>query len=67
VTRMPFGKHRGQPLDEVPLRYLRWLIEDGVIENEERVTRDTDEPEDADELPPWDDPWQDFGGEAGSA
>ncbi len=22
---MPFGRHRGQPLEEIPLDYLRWL------------------------------------------
>lgn len=23
---MPFGKHRGKKLDDVPLKYLDWLI-----------------------------------------
>ena len=27
MRTMPFGKHRGQPLDEVPLSYLGWLLE----------------------------------------
>jgi hypothetical protein len=24
---MPFGKHRGKPLEQVPLSYLRWVLE----------------------------------------
>lgn len=24
---MPFGKHRGQPISELPSSYLRWLAE----------------------------------------
>lgn len=24
--QMPFGKHIGKPLEEVPLKYLDWLI-----------------------------------------
>ncbi len=23
---LPFGKHKGKPLDEVPLLYLDWLV-----------------------------------------
>ena len=26
TTRMPFGKHRGRPLCEVPANYLTWLL-----------------------------------------
>jgi hypothetical protein len=24
---MPFGKHRGKPVAELPLGYLRWLVD----------------------------------------
>jgi len=26
VNRMPFGKHRGLPLDELPVDYLEWVL-----------------------------------------
>ena len=25
-TKMPFGKHRGETFDEIPLGYLDWLM-----------------------------------------
>lgn len=30
---MPFGKHRGEPLQDVPARYLAWLWGDGLHEH----------------------------------
>lgn len=27
TTPMPFGKHKGKPLEEVPAKYLLWLYE----------------------------------------
>lgn len=38
LTRMPFGKHQGKLLNEVPKDYIRWLQENGALdkpENEE--------------------------------
>lgn len=29
---MPFGKHKGEPLQDVPASYLAWLWRDGVHE-----------------------------------
>ena len=32
VTRMPFGKHQGKSLQEVPKSYIRWLAESGAFD-----------------------------------
>ena len=32
LRHMPFGKHRGTPLKEVPPSYVRWLNENGALE-----------------------------------
>lgn len=29
---MPFGKHKGEPLQDVPASYLAWLWRDGIHE-----------------------------------
>lgn len=29
TSPMPFGKHKGVPMSEVPARYLNWLWTDG--------------------------------------
>jgi hypothetical protein len=26
MTVMPFGKHRNTPIDQVPVKYLRWVL-----------------------------------------
>jgi DNA polymerase-3 subunit epsilon len=42
LTRMPFGKHRGLPLEQVPGSYYRWLANSGALDkpdNEELKTR----------------------------
>ena len=28
--KMPFGKHKGKEMDDVPAAYLMWLYESGV-------------------------------------
>lgn len=30
VTKMPFGKHKGTPMNEVPVQYLNWLWLNGM-------------------------------------
>ncbi|GAB4191482.1 MAG: DUF3820 family protein [Simkaniaceae bacterium] len=35
LRTMPFGKHRGKPLSEVPKSYIGWLKEKGVLEKPE--------------------------------
>lgn len=35
MTRMPFGKHQGQPLAQVPSSYVRWLKENGALDKPE--------------------------------
>ena len=29
---MPFGKHKGTPIDQVPLSYIEWLLSQGNID-----------------------------------
>ncbi|CDR33703.1 DNA polymerase III subunit epsilon [Criblamydia sequanensis CRIB-18] len=38
VTHMPFGKHQGIPLKEVPKSYLKWLKESGALDKEENAS-----------------------------
>jgi hypothetical protein len=46
---MPFGRHRGEPLDELPHSYLRWLLKQDLREplrshlREEAQRREADE------------------------
>lgn len=35
LTHMPFGKHQGKPLSEVPKDYLKWLAGSGAFDKEE--------------------------------
>jgi len=37
---MPFGKHRGKKLGDIPDSYIRWLWEDGNIQ--ENINEDTE-------------------------
>lgn len=55
---MPFGKHKGTPLTEVPIGYLRWCLENlklkGAIKRQiiARVTGKPAAPE-APQTTPW--------------
>jgi DNA polymerase-3 subunit epsilon len=35
ISRMPFGKHQGKPLEEVPKHYITWLAENGALDKPE--------------------------------
>jgi DNA polymerase III subunit epsilon len=35
IQRMPFGKHSGQPLSEIPHSYVKWLASNGVFDKQE--------------------------------
>lgn len=35
IFAMPFGKHRGKPLKELPPGYLKWLSQSGALEKNE--------------------------------
>lgn len=35
LSRMPFGKHQGKPLAEVPRHYVQWLMGNGAFEKAE--------------------------------
>lgn len=35
ITHMPFGKHRGKPIEEVPSDYVQWLKKSGAFEKRE--------------------------------
>jgi uncharacterized protein (DUF3820 family) len=35
VDRMPFGKHAGKLLSEVPKEYVRWLAKEGALDKKE--------------------------------
>lgn len=31
---MPFGKHKGERIDEIPSDYLRWLLDNANLDDE---------------------------------
>jgi len=35
TDKMPFGKHKGEPMQDVPARYLHWLWTNGIKDNKE--------------------------------
>jgi len=41
ITSMPFGKHQGKPLSQVPKDYIRWLADSGSLDKpQNRELRD---------------------------
>ncbi len=37
ISQMPFGKHRGEPLNKVPKHYLKWLAQSGALDKPENT------------------------------
>jgi DNA polymerase III subunit epsilon len=37
VVRMPFGKHAGKPLSEIPKDYVAWLAQNGALDKKENA------------------------------
>ncbi len=35
IVRMPFGKHAGKPLSEIPKDYVEWLAKNGALDKKE--------------------------------
>lgn len=35
ISQMPFGKHRGEPLDKLPKHYVKWLAGSGALDKPE--------------------------------
>jgi DNA polymerase-3 subunit epsilon len=41
IARMPFGKHQGKPLSEVPKDYVQWMLKNGAFDKaENKLLRD---------------------------
>jgi DNA polymerase-3 subunit epsilon len=38
VTSMPFGKHRGTPLERLPKNYVEWLASSGALDKPDNAT-----------------------------
>lgn len=38
MEKMPFGKHKGKPLDKIPKEYLSWLKDQGAFEKPENAS-----------------------------
>lgn len=37
IQNMPFGKHQGQPLSQVPRTYIQWLMSNGALDKAENL------------------------------
>lgn len=37
IRHMPFGKHKGQLLQDVPKSYIKWLAENGALDKQENI------------------------------
>src|SRR5579872_1686388 len=37
LSHMPFGKHQGKPLTEVPRDYVRWMLTSGAFDKSENI------------------------------
>lgn len=37
ILRMPFGKHAGKPLSEIPKEYIAWLSKEGALDKKENA------------------------------
>lgn len=37
IVRMPFGKHAGKPLSEIPKDYVEWLSKNGALDKKENA------------------------------
>ena len=35
LQHMPFGKHQGMPLNQIPKNYVKWLADSGALQKEE--------------------------------
>ncbi len=38
-TTIPFGRHAGERVDDIPMSYLTWLADDGFIDNVRRYLK----------------------------
>lgn len=42
LTHMPFGKHQGKPLEELPQGYISWLYKNGAFERNKQLKESLD-------------------------
>lgn len=44
LSLMPFGKYKGEPLQDIPASYLQWLWRDGIRDFSRNTTEGKDTP-----------------------